>query len=315
MADERDRATVPRRLVVLGGVAASICTALTAKAGGSRRSGASLEIDMINPGPVPLPVVFLPHGGGPFSYVDMGFPAAEVDELVSYWREVGAMPPAPPKALLVISAHWEERVPTVMTSPRPPILYDYYNFPPAAYEIEWPAPGDPGLAQRVRELLEDAGFDSGEDDRRGFDHGTFVPLGRAFPAADVPTVQLSLQAGLSPEDHLAMGRALAPLRSEGVFILGSGMSYHNMRAFRSPGAGADAESFDRWLRETVALPRVERDSRLAHWSRAPSARQAHPREEHLLPLMVVAGAAGEDAATISYSGKVFGKRISGIHFG
>jgi aromatic ring-opening dioxygenase catalytic subunit (LigB family) len=233
-------------------------------------------MNMMKPDSNRLPVVFLPHGGGPFSYVDMGLPTAEVEGLVGYWRAVGAMPPTPPKALLVISAHWEARVPTVMTAQHPPILYDYYNFPPAAYEIRWPAPGDPALARQIRELLEGAGFATAADSGRGFDHGTFIPLGRAFPAADIPTVQLSLQAGLNPGDHLAMGRALSPLRSEGVFILGSGMSYHNMRAFSSPEANDDAETFDRWLRQTAAMPGAERDSRLVRWSKVSSATSKGP---------------------------------------
>lgn len=262
-----------------------------------------------------LPVVFLPHGGGPFSYVDMGLPAAEVQGLTAYWRTVGQLPSTSLRAILVISAHWEERLPTVLTARRPPLLYDYYNFPKAAYEIEWPAPGSPELAQRIRDLLGLAGIETAADAERGFDHGTFVPLGRAFPDADVPTVQLSLEVGLDPAEHLAIGRALAPLRDEGVYILGSGMSYHNMRGFHAREADADAEAFDEWLRTTVALPAAERVVGLTHWESAPSARRVHPREEHLLPLMVVAGAAGEDEAKIAYNGRVFGKRVSGVHFG
>ncbi len=262
-----------------------------------------------------MPVVYLPHGGGPFSYVELGVPPGEVEALAEYWRQLGALPSAPPRALLVISAHWEQDVPTVMTSPRPPMLYDYYGFPQGAYELTWPAPGDPGLAERVRQLLGAAGIASAADAERGFDHGTFVPLGRSFPKADVPTLQLSLKAGLDPAEHLAIGQALSPLRREGVYILGSGMSYHNMRGFRSPGADPDAERFDDWLQETVRCPSVERNARLANWQAAPAARRVHPREEHLLPLMVVAGAAGEDLGGVPFTGDVFGKRVSAAHFG
>ncbi len=131
----------------------------------------------------------------------------------------------------------------------------------------------------------------------------------------MPTVQLSLKAGLDPEEHLAMGRALAPLRDEGVFILGSGMSFHNMRAFRTAGGAEAAETFDRWLRESATLDPKERDQRLARWSQAPAARLAHPREEHLLPLMVIAGAAGADRGTMAFNGKMLGARISAFHFG
>lgn len=249
------------------------------------------------------------------SYVDFNAPKAEVEALADYWRQVAQVPSSPPRALLVVSAHWEADVPTLMTSPNPPMLYDYYGFPPAAYEIRWPAPGAPWLAARVATLLGQADIPCAVDDQRGFDHGTFVPLGRSFPNADVPTVQLSLKSGLDPKLHLALGRALMPLRDEGVFIIGSGMSYHNMRGFGSAQADADAQAFDAWLQETIALPSEARDQRLAAWESAPSARRVHPREEHLLPLMVVAGAAGDDLGSVPYSGKVFGKAISAARFG
>jgi aromatic ring-opening dioxygenase catalytic subunit (LigB family) len=201
-----------------------------------------------------------------------------------------------------------------MTNAKPPMLYDYSGFPADSYHITWPAEGSPDLATRVHTLLGAAGFETGEDRERGFDHGTFVPLKLAYPAADVPTIQLSLKRGLNPSEHLAMGRALAPLRNEGVFIIGSGMTYHNLRAF-GPHASPVAESFDAWLREvTVREPR-QRDEALAAWAQAPAARQAHPREEHLLPLMVIAGAAGDDRAKVAYNGTVLGLRLSAYHFG
>jgi aromatic ring-opening dioxygenase catalytic subunit (LigB family) len=262
-----------------------------------------------------LPVVYIPHGGGPWAFVDVGFPKAESDALKAYLRSVRALPKTPPKALLVVSAHWEEPVPTVMTAARPPILYDYYGFPPEAYRIPWPAPGDPALAARVRSLLGAAGFETAADPDRGFDHGTFIPLKVAYPDAEVPTVQLSLKAGLDPAEHLAIGRALAPLRDEGVFILGSGMSFHNMRAFQSRSGGALAEAFDAWLGQTAALDPAERDARLARWSNAPGAKQSHPREEHLMPLMVVAGAAGKDRGAVPFNGSVMGFRTSALQFG
>jgi aromatic ring-opening dioxygenase catalytic subunit (LigB family) len=259
--------------------------------------------------------VFLPHGGGPWPFVEVGLgKKEELDALASYLRSVRTLPKTPPRALLVISAHWEESVPTVMNDTRPPMLYDYYGFPPESYHITWPAPGDPALATRVRGLLEKAGFATGADPGRGFDHGTFVPLKLAYPDADVPTVQLSLKTGLDPAEHLAMGRAIAPLRDEGVFIIGSGMTYHNLRAF-GPQAAPVSETFDAWLRETATLAQPERDRRLVDWTKAPAARLAHPREEHLLPLMVVAGAAGADRGTRAYDGTIVGLRVSAYHFG
>lgn len=262
-----------------------------------------------------MPVVFMPHGGGPWPFVDIGMPRGEVDELAAYLRSVRALPKTPPRALLVVSAHWEERVPTVMTSARPPMFYDYYGFPKASYELQWPAPGEPRLAARVRTLLEGAGFETAADDERGFDHGTFVPLMLTYPDADVPTVQLSLKQGLDPEEHLAMGRALAPLRDEGVLLVGSGMTFHNMRAFRDPRGGPWSETFDAWLRESATAEPPARDRLLSTWAEAPAARLAHPREEHLLPLMVIAGAAGEDRGVVAYNGSMMGARLSAYHYG
>jgi aromatic ring-opening dioxygenase catalytic subunit (LigB family) len=263
-----------------------------------------------------MPVAFLPHGGGPWPFVDLGMGAPdELEGLAGYLRAVRGLPSAPPKALLVISAHWEEAVPTVTAGAHPPLLFDYYGFPPEAYEITWPAPGDPVLATRVRSLLEDAGFRTNADPNRGYDHGTFVPLKVTFPDADVPVVQLSLIRGLDPAKHIAMGRALAPLREEGVFILGSGMTYHDLKGFFSGAGGDVSEAFDAWLRETGEMEPAARDQRLVNWEAAPSARQAHPREEHLLPMMVVAGAAGEDQGRVAYAEAFMGVRLSAYHFG
>ncbi|RJS23140.1 dioxygenase [Corallococcus sp. H22C18031201] len=262
-----------------------------------------------------LPVAFLPHGGGPWPFVDLGFgDPAELSELAGYLRSVRALPKTPPRAVLIISAHWEESVPTVMSGAHPPMLYDYYGFPPESYEITWPAPGDPTLAARVRELLGKAGFQTAANAERGFDHGTFVPLKLAYPDAAMPTVQLSLKRGLDPAEHLAMGRALAPLRDEGVFIVGSGMTFHNLRAF-GPQASPVAEAFDAWLRDAATREPTARDEHLKQWASAPAARLAHPREEHLLPLMVIAGAAGQDRGTVAYNGSILGLRLSAYHFG
>jgi aromatic ring-opening dioxygenase catalytic subunit (LigB family) len=257
----------------------------------------------------------VPHGGGPWPFIrnPLGDPE-ELDGLAQYLRSIRSLPKQTPRALLVISGHWEEPVPTVMTSEHPPMLYDYHGFPPEAYTVTWPAPGDPKLAARVSELLESAGFNTAADAVRGFDHGTFVPLKLTYPEADIPTVQLSLKRGLDPQEHIAMGQALTPLRKEGVFIIGSGMTFHNLRAF-SPQAAPVAEAFDEWLRGAATLEENERNKQLSRWSTAPGARLAHPREEHLLPLMVVAGAAGADRATVAYNGTILKLRLSAYRFG
>ncbi len=262
-----------------------------------------------------MPAVFLPHGGGPWPFVEVGLgDKTELDGLAAYLRSVSRVPKVAPRAVLVISAHWEEAVPTVMAGAAPPLLFDYHGFPPESYRLAWPAPGSPALAARVRELLGKAGFPSAEDATRGFDHGTFVPLKLAWPEPVLPTVQLSLRKGLDPAEHLALGRALQPLRDEGVFILGSGMTFHNLRAFGRRSA-EKAASFEGWLADAATAQGAARDGRLRAWTEAPSARFAHPYEDHLLPLMVVAGAAGADRGVPGWSGTLAGVPLSAWHFG
>jgi aromatic ring-opening dioxygenase catalytic subunit (LigB family) len=308
-------ANEPKGLTRRDGILAALGATASLVPGCTPQDSSAREASTVNNQSPRFPVVYLPHGGGPWPFVEMAIGSqTERDEMATYLRDLGAVLPSQPKAVLVISAHWEESRPTVMTHPSPPLFFDYYGFPEAAYKLTWPAPGAPELATRVRELLSVVGIDSGEDDARGFDHGTFVPLKLTYPAADVPTLQLSLKAGLDPKEHLAIGRALAPLRDEGVFIVGSGMSYHNMRGFGPNGRPA-SEAFDDWLGATIAAPAAARDERLTDWQAAPSARASHPREEHLLPLMVIAGAAGEDVGKHTFAGSFAGVRCSGYQFG
>jgi aromatic ring-opening dioxygenase catalytic subunit (LigB family) len=262
-----------------------------------------------------MPVAFVPHGGGPWPFVEMGLPPDEVAQLTQYLRSVRTLPKTDPRALLVVSAHWEEPVPTLMTATHPPMLYDYYGFPPESYQLTWPAHGDPALARAVASLLEQAGFETAEDAARGFDHGAFVPLKVTYPEADIPAIQLSLVRGLNPAQHFAMGRALAPLRDQGIFIIGSGMTFHNLRAFGDPRAAAYSDAFDEWLREVMQRAPGDRERGLTEWTNAPAARIAHPREEHLIPLMVATGAAGDDPARLAFNGTFGGTRLSAYHFG
>lgn len=262
-----------------------------------------------------MPVAFVPHGGGPWPFVEMGLPPEEVAALKEYLQSVRDLPAREPRALLVVSAHWEEAAPTLMTAEHPPMLYDYYGFPPESYRLTWPAPGDPVLARDVSALLERAGFRTSTDPARGFDHGTFVPLKVAYPAAELAAVQLSLVRGLDPAQHLALGRALAPLRDEGVFIVASGMTFHNLRAFGDPRATGYSEAFDEWLRGVMQKAPADRARALTEWAQAPAARIAHPREEHLIPLMVATGAAGDDPARLAFNGTFGGTRLSAFHFG
>ena len=157
-------------------------------------------------------------------------------ELETYLRGFMATLTEQPRAILAISGHWEEGVPTVNAGAHPPLLFDYAGFPDHTYRLTWPTPGAPELAARVRALLSDAGIVNRTEAARGWDHGIFVPLKVMLPCADIPLIQLSLQRGLDPAAHLAIGRALKPLRDEGVLILGSGQTYHNMRGFFAGGA-------------------------------------------------------------------------------
>jgi len=241
-----------------------------------------------------LPSFFLPHGAGPCFFMDWSPPDAW-DRMAAYLKGLAAGLPQRPRAILTISAHWLEPAFTVATAERPALIFDYYGFPAHTYRLTYPAPGDPALAKRVAALLQDAGLPAREDAARGLDHGVFVPLKLVFPEAELPVVPLSLRRDLDPAAHLAAGRALAPLREEGVLILGSGMSFHNMRGYGDPRFGPPSDAFDAWLTETVAKPDpAARTTALAGWAAAPGGLQSHPKgqEEHLLPLMVAAGAGG-----------------------
>jgi len=221
-------------------------------------------------------------------------PADTWDRTRAFLESIESSLPERPRALLVVSGHWEEQVPTASAAAQPRLIFDYAGFPPETYRLTWPAPGSPDLAARVAALLRQAGLPAELSTTRGYDHGVFVPLKVAFPEADIPVVTLSLARSLDPALHLAVGRALAPLRDEGVLIVGSGMSFHNLRAYLQGGALERSDEFDRWLTEAAESPAAERDARLQRWKDAPSAGFAHPREEHLIPLMVAAGAGGEE---------------------
>jgi aromatic ring-opening dioxygenase catalytic subunit (LigB family) len=218
-----------------------------------------------------------------------------------------------PRAIVVVSGHWEEREFTINNGAHPPMLYDYSGFPPETYRIKYNAPGSPEVAQRVHDLLDQSGISSGFDSQRGYDHGVFVPLKVAYPKADIPIVQLSLKKGLDPQTHIAAGRALAPLRREGVLIVGSGMSYHNMRGFMMGQPVPASDRFDSWL--TAAVSSAERNEKLKDWQHAPDGREAHPREEHLIPLLVASGAAEGENGKRVFSDRVMGATVSAYQFG
>lgn len=265
--------------------------------------------------PLRQPALYIPHGGGPCFFMDYPPGRNPWAELGDFLRGLLATLPERPKAIVLFSGHWEEANFTVNTGDAPPLLYDYYGFPEHTYRLEYPAPGSPALAQRVRDLLATAGLRSQEDGARGFDHGVFVPMLLVDPQADIPVLQVSLQRSLDPAAHVAAGKALAPLRDEGVLVIGSGMSYHNMRGF-GPGFEAASEGFDDWLTQVLTDPDdVRREASLTRWQQAPHARTCHPREEHLLPLMVAAGAGSGDKGSKLFEGRIPHVTISAFRFG
>jgi len=252
-------------------------------------------------------MIYLSHGGGPLPILGDAGHAAMVEflrQLPSRLRR--------PEAILVISAHWEERAATLVGARTPPLVYDYYGFPEDAYRITYPAPGNPELAKRIAHILQKRQIATHIDLERGFDHGVFIPLKLMYPHAEIPTLQVSLLRGLNPTAHLALGVALRDLMPENLLVVGSGFSFHNMRAFLWEGRPAPDpanDAFQEWLIEvcTGPMPHAERGQRLVEWEQAPSARYCHPREEHLLPLHVCLGMA-DQPATLVFDDHILGKR-------
>lgn len=257
------------------------------------------------------PSFFIPHGGGPCFF--MPDPQGNWTTMAEFLQSLPARLPEPPKAILVVSGHWETDGFAFTGAQNPPLLFDYYGFPAHTYELRFDAPGAPGLAGRATELLQNAGFTAAVDAQRGYDHGVFIPLKVAWPEADVPVVEMSLDRSLDPAKHIAAGKALAPLRDEGVLIVGSGMSFHNMRGYGNPQSTTLSQAFDEWLTTAATSDAQTRSEALALWAEAPGGRFSHPREEHLLPLMVAAGTS-EAAGEKVWSDLVLKTAISAFRF-
>jgi len=245
-----------------------------------------------------MPCLYLNHGGGPMPLL------GQQPEVANFCSKYAATLPAKPSAIVVVTAHWEERITTVCSGANPPLFFDYGGFPPESYKYKYPAPGSPTLAEHIQGLLRQAGLKVAADPRRGWDHGVFVPLMLMFPKAEVPIISVSLLANQDAAQHIAVGEALRPLRDQGVLIVGSGASFHNFKYFFASGEVRNkgvmhSRDFDSYLRKAAAgdSSYATRKEALARWERAPGALEAHPRggAEHLMPLFVIFGAGGEDA--------------------
>ena len=253
--------------------------------------------------------IYFSHGGGPLPILGDKSHKAMVEFMQDLPFRIGR-----PDTIIVISAHWEESVATVLGSSNPAMFYDYYGFPDEAYNITYPAPGNLEFGSRVVHILQEKSIEGSIDDKRGFDHGVFIPLKLMYPEADIPVIQLSLIRGLEPVAHIELGKALNELMSENILVIGSGFSFHNMGAFSWDGnikKDRANDLFQEWLIETCAAPLThkEREKRLIHWEEAPAARYCHPREEHLLPLHVCVGIAGENSqAQKIFDDYILGKR-------
>ncbi len=263
------------------------------------------------------PVFYIPHGGGPCFFMEWKMGPADTWYAMANWlSSMSSALQQKPSSILVISAHWETSVLSVTASESPPLIYDYYGFPPHTYKLQYPAPGDVRLANTVTKLFEGSNFEVDQDAERGLDHGVFIPFKLIYPEADIPIVQLSLLAGLDPAAHIQIGESIRSLREQGILIVGSGLSSHNLDAMMRPSGDLEGSSeFNEWLVDACGAEPEARNKKLIDWESAPAARQVHPREEHLLPLMVAAGAAGEDQGCCVFRDKVLGATAVAIRFG
>ena len=253
------------------------------------------------------PVIFVSHGGGPCFWIDWS-PSNLFDGLRTFFEKLPETLSQRPSAIIVISAHWEESAFKIQSCQSPKMIFDYYGFPEHTYRLNYPTPGSPELAQQVADLFKAHSIDYELDFDRGFDHGVYVPLLISYPKADIPVLQISLRSDLSPTAHFEVGIALAELRKKNVLIVGSGFSYHNLSAI--PDTHGVSQEFDRWLYEAVVLSTpLERSQKLKFWESAPKARKAHPREEHLIPLLVCAGAAQSDLCQRTFSENLTGWNV------
>ncbi|XP_045505712.1 dioxygenase tasH-like [Colias croceus] len=241
------------------------------------------------------PALFVNHGGGPLPLLGdeehiglTNFLRDEVKKHVNF-KDL--------KAIILVTAHWEEGKVTISSSKHHDLYFDYYGFPPESYKYKYDAPGNPELAKQIQKTLSESGIEAKLDPHRGWDHGVFVPMMLMNPAANVPIVQISVLSSQDPSEHYKLGEALYKFRKEGIAIIGSGMSYHNMRAFMYARNQDNVvnEKFDAFLNDACTSSNDKRREQLLMWDAQPQAREAHPPRaaEHFMPLIVIAGAGGK----------------------
>ncbi|TMW59556.1 hypothetical protein Poli38472_004625 [Pythium oligandrum] len=259
------------------------------------------------------PSVFVPHGGGPMPLMNEPSHRAMIKWLTNFQRDFVT---TKPDAIVLVTAHWEGRVTQITSSAAPELFYDYYGFPPEAYQIKYPAPGHSELAARIQKLLASQNIPSQLDAKRGYDHGVFVPLNLMFPKADIPVVQMSIYASFDPESHIKLGEALRSLREDNILIIGSGLTYHSSKYPRGHANEASVPFHD-YLRAALVenTDPAERRRRLQRWTDAPYARGVQPREDHLMPLLVAAGAGLEEPCEEIFYDEIFHALTSGYLFG
>lgn len=261
------------------------------------------------------PSIFVNHGGGPLPLLGDEehagltiFLRDEVRKHVDFKLT---------KAIILVTAHWEENIVTISSGEHHDLYFDYYGFPKESYTYKYDAPGDPALAKRIHEHLKEAGIKSRLDDKRGWDHGVFVPMMLINPSANIPIIQISVLANQDPGEHYKLGKTLYALRKEGIAIIGSGMSYHNMREFRYGRYQQEVvnKEFDDFLFRTCTAEDDEREKGLLNWREQPGATEAHPMRaaEHFMPLIVTAGAGGKSGGERIFNWDMAGTfRLSGF---
>ena len=256
-------------------------------------------------------IIYFSHGGGPLPI--LGDPGHK--EMISFMKKLPESLKKP-EAVIVISAHWEEKSPTIIGNRNPSLFYDYYGFPEETYKIKYPVPDNLELAEKINKLFKKNNIQSEIDSERGLDHGVFIPLLMMYPEADMPITQVSLMKGLDPDKHISMGKVLNQLSEEKVLIIGSGFSFHNMRAFDWSGSNESDKKnneFQDWLIDvsTGDYSEQEREDKLRDWKNAPNSEYCHPREEHLIPLHVCCGTAGRKGEII-FDNYILGKRAIAV---